>query len=354
MKLKISNNILRQFARAGRHHDETLFCCSSSMRPAVVGAAFRAMCCMVLAAASVAAHAEFPERAVRLIVPFAPGGAVDGAARPTAVEMGKALGQPLVIDNRPGSGGTIGIMGAARSAPDGYTLLLGNIALASAPALYPQSGIDAKAFLPVALIGTTPYVLAVKPALPVKSVAELVALAKANPGKYNYASAGAGSAIHLAGEMFKSKAGVDIVHVPYKGAGPAMSALLGGEVEMMFGSLMEMKPMIQSGKVKALAVTSLARSALMPDLPTLSESGVPGYSVTGWYGLYAPAKVPPEILKKLQAAAATAMHSDAMRQQLARYGMEPAGGGAKEAGDMLDAEVDRWSAIIRQAGISVQ
>ncbi|MES2185219.1 MAG: tripartite tricarboxylate transporter substrate binding protein [Pseudomonadota bacterium] len=300
------------------------------------------------------AHADFPDHAVRLVVPFTPGGAVDGAARPTAVEMGKTLGQPLVIDNRPGSGGTIGIQAVAHAAPDGYTLLLGNIALASAPALYPASGINPKDFAPVALIGKTPYILAVKQDFAAKSVAELVALAKANPGKYNYASAGAGSAIHMAGEMFKSKAGIDVVHIPYKGAAPAMAALLAGDVEMVFGSLMEMKPMIQAGKVRALGVTSSTRSALVPTIPTLAESGVPGYAVTGWYGLYAPVKTPPAVLQKLQTAAVAALHSEAMRQQLARYEMEPAGGGPKEAAEMLDSEVERWTAVIRQAHITIQ
>jgi tripartite-type tricarboxylate transporter receptor subunit TctC len=309
---------------------------------------------LAFALGAAAAQADFPDHPIKLIVPFAPGGAVDGAARPASIELGKAIGQAIVIDNRPGSGGTIGITAAARAEPDGYTLLLGNIALASAPALYPKSGIDPKAFAPIGLIGKSPYILAVKPGFPARSVAELVALAKASPGKYNYASAGAGSAIHLAGEMFKSMAGIDVVHVPYKGAGPAMSALLGGEVEMMFGSLMEMKPMIQAGRLRALAVTSATRSALMPGLPTLAAEGVPGYEVTGWYGLYAPNKVAPEVLKRLQTAAATALHSNAMRQQLAAYEMEPAAGDAAEAGEMLATETERWSAIIRKAGINAQ
>lgn len=315
---------------------------------------WRAGTALLLALAATAAHAEFPERPVRLVVPFAPGGAVDGAARPTATEMAKTLGQAMVIDNKPGSGGTIGIQLVARGATDGYTLLLGNIALASAPALYPQSGINPKDFAPIALIGTTPYVLAVKNDFPAKTVADLVKAAKAQPGKYNYASAGAGSAIHLAGELFKSKAGVDIVHVPYKGAGPAMAALLGGEVEIMFSSLMEAKPMIQAGKVRALAVSSSTRSPLMPEVPTVAESGLPGYEVTGWYGVYAPAKTPPAALEKLRTAATQALHSDSMRQQLARYEMVPAAGGAKEAGDMLDTEVERWSTVIKQARISIQ
>ena len=300
------------------------------------------------------AHAEFPEHSIRLIVPFSPGGAVDGAARSTTAELGKALKQSIVVDNRPGSGGTIGITAAARATPDGYTLLLGNIALASAPALYPRSGIDPKDFVPIALIGTTPYILTVRQDFPAHSLAELLALAKAHPGKYNYASAGSGSAIHLAGELFKSRAGVDIVHVPYKGAAPAVTALLGGEVEMMFGSLMEMKPLIDSGKLRALAVTSIKRSSLVPNIPTMIEAGLPGYQVTGWYGLYTQAKVPPEALRQLRRGAADALHSDEMRKELVNYGMEAALGDATEAGDLLDSEVQRWSAFIRQSRINVE
>ena len=314
----------------------------------------RAASVLAMMACAPLAHADYPDHPVRLIVPFAPGGAVDGAARPTSVELAKTLGQPVVIDNRPGSGGTIGISLASHAPADGYNLLLGNIALAAAPALYPKSGIGAADFAPVALIGSTPYILAVRPDFPAKSLAELVALAKANPGKYNYGSAGAGSAIHLAGEMFKSKAGVDIVHVPYRGAGPAMAALLGGEVQMMFGSLMEMKPQLQAGKLRPLAVTSASRSALAPGVPTFIESGVKDFQVTGWYGVYAPAKVPADVLAKLRTAAVAALHSESMRQQLAHYEMEPATGGAREAGEMLQNETERWAEVIRQAGITVQ
>lgn len=309
---------------------------------------------LALGLAAGAARADFPDHPVHLVVPFAPGGAVDGAARLAANEISKTLGESIVVDNRPGSGGVIGIQAAARATPDGYTLLLGNVALASAPALYPSSGIDPGDFTPVALVGTTPYVLVVRNDFPGKTLAQLLAQAKAHPGQFNYASAGSGSAIHLAGELFKSKAGVDIVHVPYKGAGPAMTALLGGEVQMMFSSLGEAKPMIQAGRIRALAVTSSTRSPLMPELPTLAEAGVPGYEVTGWYGVYAPRKTPADVLQKLRAAATQALHSVSMREQLAHYEMLPAAGGAKEAGDMLDGEVKRWSAVIRAGHITIQ
>ncbi len=306
---------------------------------------FRMLGFLVLVAGAVPAHADFPEHPIRLIVPFAPSGTVDGIARLAAVEFGKALGQAVVIENRPGSGGTIGIMAAASSAPDGYTLLLGNIALASAPALYPKSGISPAQFEPVSLIGRSAYILAVKNDFPANSVSELVALAKANPGKYNYSSAGAGSAIHLAAELFKSRAGIDIVHVQQRG--PAIS-LLSGEVDMM----------VQSAGVQGdgraswpIAVTSLARFPGLPDLPTFAESGIHDYGVAGWYGLFAPAKTPPEALRTLQSAAATALKSPGMRQQLARYQEVP---WPRKLEDMLDGKAGRWTELHRRCRHQVE
>ncbi|WP_454691873.1 Bug family tripartite tricarboxylate transporter substrate binding protein [Achromobacter aloeverae] len=324
---------------------------SRARRVAASVLSFLLACAALLGVTAAPAQAAFPDHALRLIVPFAPGGAVDGAARPAALELGKALGQSVVVDNRPGAGGTIGIQAAAHAAPDGYTLLLGNIALASAPALYPQSGIDPKDFAPIALVGTTPYVLVVRADSPIKSVGELIAKAKAHPGKMNYSSAGTGSAIHLAGELFKSKAGVDIVHVPYKGASPALTALLGGEVDMMFSSAMEAAPMLSSGKLRALAVTSAERTSQFPDVPTLTEAGLKGYQVTGWYGVYVQAGVPADVLKTLQQKAQEGMRSDDMRKQLANYGLEAAKGDAAEARKMLDDETARWSEVIRNAHI---
>jgi tripartite-type tricarboxylate transporter receptor subunit TctC len=298
-----------------------------------------------------AARADFPDHALRLVVPFAPGGAVDGAARPAAQELAKVLGQPVAVDNRPGSGGVVGIRTARDAPADGYTLLLGNLALASAPALYPRSGIDPHDFAPVALIGSAPYALIVRADSPLRSVADLLARAKADPGKLTYASAGAGSALHLAGELFKSKAGVNLLHVPYKGAAPAMTALLGGEVDVTFSSLSEVQPMLQAGRVRALAVTSPQRTARLPNVPTLREAGVPDYQVTGWYGLYVRNGLPPETLAKLQAAAHASLRSEAMRQQLQRNGLDPAQGDAREAQEMLEGETQRWGTVIRGANI---
>ena len=293
----------------------------------------------------------YPDHPVKLIVPFAPAGAVDGIARLFSTEFGKNLGQTVIVENRPGSGGTIGIASVIKSPPDGYTLLLGNIATASAPAMYPKSSINPKLLQPITLIGRSSYVLVVKNDFPAQTIPELIALLKANPGKYNYSSAGAGSAIHLAGELFKNRAGVDMVHVPYKGAGPAMNALMAGDVEMMFGSVAELKSQIQAKKLRALGVTTSTRSSMLPDIPTMTESGVKDYDVAGWYGIYAPANLPNETLLKLRKAAELTLVSEGIQQLLKRYAMEPVQGGAKEAGDMLDAEVKRWSEVITKANI---
>lgn len=307
--------------------------------------------CIASIPLSVQAFAQYPDHTLRLIVPFAPGGAVDSVARPAALGLGQALGQTVVVENKAGAGGTIGIQNVARAAPDGYTVLLGNIALASAPALYPRAGVDTKKFAPVILIGTMPYMLLIRPGLQVESLKELMQKAKSNPGKLNYASAGSGSAIHLAGELFKAKAGVDIVHVPYKGAGPAINALLAGDVDMMFSSVAESDAYVKSGKLRALAVTGSARSKDFPQVPTLKESGVPGSEVTGWYGLYVSSETPADVLRTIQEKARIGLRSDAIRQTMENYGLDVSQGDANEAQQMLDSETIRWSQIVEETNI---
>lgn len=309
-----------------------------------------AVCCGMVPPGTV--WAAYPETALRFIVPFAPGGAADGVSRLIASELGKQLGQPLVVDNRAGSGGVVGIATAARAAPDGYTLLMGSVTMASAPALYDTLPFDPiKDFAPVIIVGRSPYVLVVSPDFPAKSLKELIALAQAHPGKYNFGSAGTGSSIHLAGELFKSTAHVNIVHVPYKGAGPATTALLAGQVQIMFGSLMEMIPLIQAGKLRALAVTSEERTPLAPDLPTMKESGLPGYQITGWYGLFVPVATPAPIVAQIHDAAARALATPRMQEQMRYYKLGAAGGSAADAGALLKAEVVRWTAVIKDAHI---
>ena len=317
--------------------------------------AFKKIICPIIIIASLAFSpptlAAYPDHPIKLIVPFAPAGAVDGIARLFSTDFGKNLGQTVVVENRPGSGSTIGISSVIKAQPDGYTLLLGNIATASAPAMYPKSSIDLKQLQPITLIGRSSYVLVVKNDFAAQNVPELIALLKANPGKYNYSSAGAGSAIHLAAELFKNKAGVDIVHVPYKGAGPAMNALMAGDVEMMFGSVAELKSQIQAKRFRAIGVTTATRSSALPEVPTMIEGGVKDYDVAGWYGIYAPVNLPNDVTIKLKKAAELTLASDGIKQLLKRYAMDPVQGGSKEAGDMLDAEVKRWSEVIIKANI---
>ena len=301
-----------------------------------------------------AALADYPERPLRLIVPFAPAGTVDGIARLFASEFTKYLGQTVVVENKAGSGGALGILAAINAPADGYTLLLGNIATASAPALYPKMGINLKLLEPLTLIGRSAYVLVLRNDFPSKNLNELIALLKNNPGKYNYSSAGAGSAIHLAAELFKSKALVDVLHVPYKGAGPAMNALYSGDVEMMFGSVSELKPQILSKKMRPIAVTSLARSLVLPEVPSFAESGIKDYDVPGWYGVYLPVRTPAEVLKRLREAADVTLKSPGLQQLLKRYEMEPVAGGTREAGELLEAETKRWSEVISKANITAE
>lgn len=298
------------------------------------------------------AWADYPDRSIKLIVPFAPAGTVDGVARLFANEYSKFLGQSVVVENKAGSGGAVGILSAINAQADGYTLLLGNIATASAPALYPKLGINLKLLEPITLIGRSAYVLVVRNDFAPKNLTELIATLKANPGKYNYASAGAGSAIHLAAELFKSKAAVEMLHVPYKGAGPALNALYSGDVEMMFGSISELKPQLQSKKIRALGVTSLNRSLALPEVASFSEAAVKDYDVPGWYGVYVPVRTPAESLKRLRDAADATLKSAGLQQLLKRYEMEPVQGGAKEAGELLELEARRWSEVIIKANIT--
>jgi tripartite-type tricarboxylate transporter receptor subunit TctC len=298
------------------------------------------------------AHAAYPERPVRLIVPFVPGGAVDAVGRLLGNAMTTNLGQPVVIENRGGAGGVIGMETAAHAAPDGYTMMVSHSGFAAMPGLYNKLPFDpVRDFAGIVTAVSGIYVLVVNPAVPFKSVAELIAYAKANPGKLSYASAGVGSTVHLAGEFFKRTAGVDIVHVPYKGSGPATSDLVGGQVQMMFGPAVNTLPLAQAGNLRALAVTSAKRSALAPDLPTVAESGLPGFDVVGWYGLAAPSGTPKPAIARLNAEANDVLKSADLIEQFRLQGYEPVGGTPEEATAWIKSEVVRWTEVIRAAGI---
>jgi tripartite-type tricarboxylate transporter receptor subunit TctC len=311
-----------------------------------------------LAAAAIAprpASAAYPERAIRLIVPFAAGGAVDAVGRVLGKALSANLGEPVVIDNRGGAGGIVGMEAAAHASGDGYTLLLSHSGFAAMPGLYRDLPFDPlRDFTGVITAASGAYVLVVNARAPFASTADLIAFAKLHPGQLTYASAGAGSTIHLASESFKRRAGIDVLHVPYKGAAPAMTDLLGGQVDMMFAPAVASLPLAAAGKLRALAVTSAKRSAFAPDLPTVAESGLPGFEVSGWYGLAAPAATPAAAVARLNNETNRALNSAAVLAELRAQGLEPVGDTPAEATAFIGAEVARWTAIIRDAGIKPQ
>ena len=309
-----------------------------------------------LTAAAGAWAADYPVRPVTLVVAFTPGGASDVLARVLARAMEQTLGQPLVIENRPGAGGNVAGETVAHAVPDGYTLLVGNNAiLATNGALYSKVGFDPEAdFAPIGLIGSQANILVVNPSLPVHSLAELIALARANPGKLNFASSGHGLAAHLAGELFKAAAAVDLVHVPYKGAAPALQDVIAGHVQMMFATASSVMSHIREGSVRPLAVTTLRRSAVAPDLPTLDELGLKGFDATTWHGLVAPARTPPEAIELLHRALAAALVDAAVAKSLRDLGVDIMGGTPDQFRAYLRSEIPKWSAMVKTSGAKLE
>ena len=314
--------------------------------------ALKAWACIAGLLASPVDAAVYPDKPVRLVVPFAAGGGLDGAARLVAQALAERLGQQLVIDNRGGAGGLIGMELVARALPDGYTLLMTHVGFTAMPGLHPKLAFDpVRDFDAVVVAASGVYALVVTLGFPARSVQELVAYAKSNPGKVTFASAGTGSTIHLAGELFKRTAGIDLVHVPYKGAGPALVDVIGGQVQTMFGTGLNVLPLAKAGKLRALAVTSAKRSTLFPELPTVAESGLPGYEVVGWYGLAAPARTPRPIIQKLNAETNRALQSPEMIERLRSQGLEPVGSTPEQAAALIRNDVARWTKIVRDAGM---
>lgn len=299
---------------------------------------------------------SYPNRAVRLIVPFAPGGSNDIIARIIGERLAESLGQPVVIDNRPGAGGMIGTDATSKSPPDGYTLMIGATStMAANPSLYASQNLDpTRDLTPITQIATGPFVLAVPSELPVKTVAELIALAKSKPGAINFGSSGVGSSLQLTGELFKSMTGTDIVHVPYRGLGPALTDLIANRIQLVFSDMAGLLPHIQSGKLRALGVTSAKRFPDLPDLPTLSEAGVPGYDATSWYGILGPKDLPEPIVAKLNADLAKIVHSDAMKQKFTTLGIEPVTGTPAEFRTYIRSEMDKWRAVVQRANIKIE
>jgi len=298
----------------------------------------------------------YPAKAVRIVVPFPAGGGTDLVARTVGAKLSESLGQNFIVDNRAGASGAIGAELAAKSPPDGYTLLMGSSGpITLNPALQPKLPYDpSRDFAPVALITTMPFLTVVHPALPVRSVKELIALARARPGQLNYASPGSGSSTHLATELFKAMARVDIVHVPYKGVAPAATDLVSGQVQMLTGDLNTLMPHVTAGRMRALAVTGASRSALLPDVPTIAEAGVPGYEASGWFGLLAPAATPREIVRRLNGDIVKALQSDDARKRLLALGGEVAGGTAEQFGAHLRRESEKWGKLIRAIGLKAE
>jgi len=302
------------------------------------------------------ASAAFPERPIHYVIPFPPGGSTDTTGRILAEEMSKILGQPVVVENRGGAGGNIGAAHVAAAPADGYTLLQGTIGTHGInPTLYANLPFDARRdFVPVARMTAGTNVLVVNPAVPAKTVQELIAFAKENPGKLMMGSSGAGSSIHMSGELFQVLTGTQLTHVPYRGGGPAMNDLLAGHIQLMFDNLNVSLPHIQAGRLRALGVTSRARAAVLPDVPTLMEAGVPGYEVTSWSGVFAPAGTPPDVVEKLNATINKALGSDTVRARFDEAGIQIDLMGVAQFQEFVDSEIDRWGDIVRKSGARAQ
>jgi tripartite-type tricarboxylate transporter receptor subunit TctC len=312
---------------------------------------------LVFSIFAMAAHAQaqpYPSKPVRIIAPAPAGGNADAVARTIADRLSTALGQPFVVDNRPGAAGNIGAEMAVSAPADGYTLVEIITANAINATLYPNLTFDlSRDFVPVGLAATLPLILVVHPSVPVHSVQELIAYAKKNPGKLNYASAGSGTGGHVAGELFKSMAGLDVQHSPYKGATPAVTDLLGGRVDFFFDGMPSALPHVQAGKLRVLAITTKTRSATIPNVPTVAEAGLPGFEVSLWLGFMAPAGTPADIVDKLNKEINSAVASAAVRERFSKLGLEPLSGTPQEFGALIRSETAKWAEMIKKSGARV-
>lgn len=310
----------------------------------ILGAAFLAQ--------PIAAQESYPSRPIRLIVPAAPGGGTDYTARAIAQKLTESIGQTVIVDNRPGAAGNIGVDIAAKSSPDGYTLVMPITSFPINPHLYSKLPFDTvKDFTPVVLASTAPLFLVVNPSVPAKSVSELISVAKAKPGQLNYANSGSGTTAHLAGELFKKMAGVDLVSIPYKGGGPAVLDLIAGRVQVYFSTIPAALTQVQAGKLRGIAVTTSKRVDLMPDVPTVAESGLPGFEVSGWFGIFAPTGTPRAVIARLNKEVNLVLRTPEIRQRFASQGLIPGGGTSEELGRFLRSELAKWGALIKEAGI---
>src|SRR5215472_6606805 len=314
-----------------------------------------ALAALVAVSAAHASAQSYPSKPIRLVVPFPAAGTTDILARDVGQHLSEIWKQPVVIENRPGAAGNIGSDIVARSGPDGYTLLMCTVSThAINPNLYSKLPYDhIKDFAPVILVARVPNVLEVNPGVPVYSVADLIKLAKEKPGQLNFASSGSGTSIHLSGELFKTMAGVSMVHVPYKGSAPAVADLVGGQVQLMFDNLPSSLQQIKGGKLRAIAVTSAQRSPALPDIPTIAESGLPGFEATSWFGVLAPAGTPPGIISRLNAEIDKWLQGDSGKAQLLEQGALPAGGTPDEFAAYIRAETEKWAKVVKLSGAKV-
>ena len=295
---------------------------------------------------------QYPAKPIRLIVPFVAGGSADVLSRVLAQRLTQQYGQQVVVENRPGSGGHVGAEAAARAAPDGYTIVFGTIGIHAAYTIYSKLNYDPSRDLqPVAMYADVPNILVVHPSVPVKNVKEFIALAKSNPGRLNFGTAGSGSSTHMAGEWFKLYTGVNLTHVPYKGSAQAMQDLLGGQIELMFENLPTAIAQVRAGKIRSLGMTSRERSPSMPEVPTLAETGVPGFEATAWFTIAAPAKVPADIIRKLNADMNAFLKAPEMQQRWIDMGVVPLGGSPADAEKFFVVEREKWGKVIKAAGI---
>jgi tripartite-type tricarboxylate transporter receptor subunit TctC len=310
-------------------------------------------CSFALAASAVTAQAQtYPGKPIRIVLPYVPGGIIDTAGRNLAVRLGEALGVPVVAENRPGAGGVVGTDVVARSAPDGYTILLTDPGLVSNPTLQPDVPYDLfKGLQPVSIVGSSPAVIVASLNLPVKNFAELIGYAKANPGKLNFASAGIGTAPHLAGELIKLRAGIDMTHVPYRGIGAAYPDVMNGKVQLAFSSIAGAVPFTSDNRVRALATTRSSRSPVYPDAPTVAESGLPGFDVDLWIGIYAPAGMPPAVLARLNGEINKVLQHPELEAAFAKIGIEPRGTSPEEGAAFTRSEYEKWKKVIVEGKI---
>ena len=309
-----------------------------------------------LACTGTAFAQSFPEKPIRFVVGFTPGGPSDILARALGQKLAERWNQQVVVENRPGAGGNVAAEAVARSAPDGYTWLLGNNSiLATNQTLYRSLPYDpVKDFAPVSLVAMQPNILVVNPQLPVNSVTDLISYARKYPGKLNYASSGSGAAAHLAGELFKTMAGVDLVHVPYKGAQPALTDVIAGQVQVMFATSASVIPFVKAGKLRALAVTTARRSPSVPDLPTVSEAGVAGFEAITWHGVVVPAATPAPLIERLNHDIVAVLGAPDLRERLAALGAEVLAGTPREFADYIAAEIPKWAKVVRDSGAKIE